>query len=401
MPHKLEVYETVLQLDTCYAITKSATGAAARLKPVLEVFRTAGVSGVSTLYESLFFDRNYLNINEGSRQMSEIRTGFAGIFIFEYIPNFIFLTKLSGDDNSLISSGLDVKRATTIPIESSLTMRGGTSEGKFLSLQGLGGETDFPLSNSDSDTSADSWSVRSIFKLRDSFEIIAYINTVQNESVRIIVGENLINDKRNKSGHIRIRYGLSDDTMTFGTPEDANDFKNLLYDKWYQLVVTFDGLNTSTPANSVLAFNAYLTDMETQETVLLSKSVDNTTIQFQQEFTFQELESKIKGEPNLSKFGSADQAILDVWDGEMDQTDIEKLASNQEYAISNTLISSATLFKGWAMGNVTEPSLPFLHDYNVFVKTGIIDPSNTYRFDTNKLDAKDFSGGHPPNMANV
>ncbi len=405
MPHNLRESERVLELNTLYELKEPFSGLSNHVKPTLEVFpEVGGAAGTIDLYESNFFDLTYTPTITSSR-MEKVLTNSSGIHIFNTIPNFIY-AKSNDGTACLLTSGLSVKRVTTVPLEGSIFLNKKELDSPFLELLSLGAEADFPLARPDTSglDSKRHWSVRTVFKLKNSFNAFSYSNNANTEKIEIIVGDNLVKDTRNVSGQIKLRYGLNDDFLIFG---NINDLSHLIYDRWYQLVISYDGGGTFTPAESVTRFEAHLTDLVTQTTTLLPKDVSNCTISFGGDFQYPKLKINVKGIPDLNEFGGVNNAIVDVWDGVLSLADIKKLALNVEYAREPlVVITSADLFKGWAMRNVVDPLIPFfdpnhLHDYVYFVQNVMANPDITYSFIFNNITDKNFTSSAPPSTTTV
>lgn len=291
--------------------------------------------------------------------MYAISTNVSGLFIFDYVPTYMFFDSLSGG-NILVSS-LSPEQDVAMPLNKSILF---VDVFGALAIDGLiSGPQTFPLSRT-SDGSGEDWSLRFIFKnagtvpsqfgsftsYSPSFgfpQITLQFDTV---SVQVFV------------------YGELADRIEF----DPLDF-SLLTDRWYQMVVTFDGGSTANPTAAGNALRFYLTDLSTNITNELSPISNN--ISFSGSLLVDDF-SLLGSQQNI--------AIMDIWDGvPLTLQDVKNLSNFMQVdPFLYETESGATLFKGWAMGNITADISPFSFDYKFFRSNNeTTDPNNTYRME--------------------
>jgi hypothetical protein len=376
IPIELGINQIEINTNVLYRVTQTDRGISSVMKPLLQV-----IDGQAEILGSLVPVGN-------ASHMATLQSSFTGIYAFDFLPTYIYVS--SQDSPSVILDSLSVAPAQEIALNRSLFMFGNSES---ISLPNIEFETDFPLYRVDDDNGR-AWSIRAIFKMTDRVHILKFVENMGADSIVLTLGAGLVEDN-NPTGKIQLQYGEINDVLTFGSATTGF----LVWNHWYQIVVTYNGGKTSNITEGVEAFRCYLTDLSgsgtsEEETTAIPTDNSNSTLDYAGGTDFKLLEII----PDTLLSNGISIAILDIWDSNLLIEDAISLAN---HSVVNPVIyhgsNDSSAFVGWAMSNVIGETAPHIDDYVYYLRNdNQVNPVDTYRLFMTNVDNSNFVIEPPP-----
>jgi hypothetical protein len=369
-----------------YKITQTDRGISSVMKPLLQVIDSEANILVSSVLPSPLHDISQMQILESS---------FKGIYAFDYLPNYLYIE--SENSPSVVLASLNAVEADIIGLHRALSF----DNADTLSLNGISfpSNTDFPLARAGFND-VKPWSFRIILKMNNKIQPLVYEEDEPvTDAIVLRIGDMLDFMSASPTGQIKLRYGASSSSLIFGALGATN---LLIYDNWYQIVITYTGQDTSSTGLSLGQFKCFLTDLSgvgtiEEETQNVPLDSINNLIAYSGATQF----NNLKVVPVFNLPANQPVSIIDIWDDTLDIEDVRQLANHSEVSSEQYIGNNGSKpFVGWAMSNAIGKKAPVIDDYVYYFNNGsTVNPDSTYRFDMGgALDNASFVNEPAPTL---